>query len=261
MSHRVIDEIGYKSNAIMISKSFNDCSLSYLAKTFALKRLLRSPDLDAWLAQTEELTVREKENLQALQELLQFNILSWNEQELALHFIGPIFSLAIFSTEQFNLFAERYIEAIVGEIKLSGKPDGLIATGYFEPEKPFFCFQEYKKEIDNSGDPLGQVLAAMLVGQQLNQDSQLMYGCYVIGRNWHFVTLHEQSYSISQAFEATTPELFDIFRILKALKQRIIQQTTPPLDMVEKASTDDALSLDAIDDIVHEVRNKSKCNP
>ncbi|MEM7133297.1 MAG: hypothetical protein AAF702_43765 [Chloroflexota bacterium] len=186
---------------------------------------MKSPDLDAWLNQPIELTQREKENLQEFQDLLQFNILSWNEQELALHFIGPVFSLVRFSTEQFNLFAERYIEAIVDDVKLSGKPDGLIATGYFEPEKPFFCFQEYKKEVDNSGDPIGQVVAAMIVGQQLNQENLLMYGCYVIGRNWHFVTLNERNYSISQAFEATTDDLFHIFRILKVLKQRIIQQT------------------------------------
>ena len=141
----------------MLLKSFNDCSLAYLAKTFGLKRLLHGPDMQAWLNQSAELTTREKENLSDLQQLLEFNILGWNEQELALHFIGPVFSLVKFSTERFNLFAERYIEAIVDEIKLSGKPDGLIATGYFEPEKPFFCFHEYKKEIDNAGDPMGQV--------------------------------------------------------------------------------------------------------
>jgi len=219
----------YHFNGILIcmnEKSFDECSVAYVSKAFSLKRLLKSSDLDSWLQESAELTAYEKENLGALQELLQFNILGWNEQELALHFIGPVFSLAKFSTEQFNLFAERYIEVLVDDIKLSGKPDGLIATGYFEPEKPFFCFQEYKKEIDNSGDPLGQVLAAMLAGQQLNQETKLIYGCYVVGRNWHFVTLNGREYSISQAFEATTPELFDIFRTLKTLKSRIVEQTS-----------------------------------
>ena len=219
----------------MNTKSFNDCSLAYLTKAFGLKRLLKSQDLDSWLSQSAELSEREKENLLELQELLQFNILGWNEQELALHFIGPVFSAVKFSTEQFNLFAERYIEAVVDDIKLSGKPDGLIATGYFEPEKPFFCFQKYKKEIDNSGDPIGQVLAAMLAGNELNHESKLMYGCYVIGRNWHFVTLNQKAYSISQAFEATTGELFDIFRILKVLKKRIIEQTSSPMDAVGRS--------------------------
>jgi len=65
----------------------------------------------------------------------------------------------------------------------------------------------------------------MLAGQQLNQEAQLIYGCYVVGRNWHFVTLNGREYSISQAFEATTPELFNIFRTLKVLKLRIIEQT------------------------------------
>lgn len=209
----------------MLAKSFNECSLAYLAKTFGLKRLLESPDMDSWLNQPIELTEREKENLSDLQQLLLFNILGWNEQELALHFIGPVFNLAKFSTERFNLFAERYIEALIDGIKLSGKPDGLIATGYFEPERPFFCFHEYKKEIDITGDPMGQVLAAMLVGHVLNQQSQTIYGCYVVGRNWYFVTLRDNAYCLSQAFEATTNELFDILRILKSLKAIITALT------------------------------------
>lgn len=224
----LLAETNHQFNDILIhmnTKSFNECSVAYVSKEFGLKRLLKSAEMESWLAESAELTAYEKESLGALQELLEFNILGWNEQELALHFIGPVFSLAKFSTEQFNLFAERYIEAVVDDVKLSGKPDGLIATGYFEPEKPFFCFQEYKKEIDNSGDPLGQVLAAMLAGQQLNQEVQLLYGCYVVGRNWHFVTLKEREYSISQAFETTTPELLDVFCTLKALKRRIVELT------------------------------------
>ena len=79
----------------MNTKSFNECSVAYISKTFSLKRLLKSTDLDSWLAEPAELTAYEKENLGALQELLQFNILGWNEQELALHFIGPVFDRAI----------------------------------------------------------------------------------------------------------------------------------------------------------------------
>jgi hypothetical protein len=74
-------------------------------------------------------------------------------------------------------------------VLLFGKPDEMIASGYREPEAPFFCFQEYKRETDPNGDPIGQLLAAMLVGQALNPPKQPMYGCYVIGCDWYFVTL------------------------------------------------------------------------
>jgi hypothetical protein len=33
----------------MVAKSFGDCTLAWLSKTFKLKRLLKSPDLEAWL--------------------------------------------------------------------------------------------------------------------------------------------------------------------------------------------------------------------
>ena len=72
---------------------------------------------------------------------------------------------------------------------------------------------------------MGQVLAAMLVGHALNQQSQTIYGCYVVGRNWYFVTLRDNADCLSQAFEATTDELFAIFRILKVLKQIISELT------------------------------------
>ncbi len=33
---------------------------------------------------------------------------------------------------------------------MSGRPDEMIATGYREPKKPFFCFQEQDAEGDVS---------------------------------------------------------------------------------------------------------------
>jgi hypothetical protein len=211
----------------MVAKSFGECTLAWLTKTFKLKRLLKSPDLESWLNTPSSLTAREKDSLADLQEDLQFNILGWNEQELAMHFIGPVLSLAKLYSPQFNLFAERYIEATVDDIKLSGRPDELVATGYFEPEKPFFCFHEYKKQIDNSGDPIGQVLSAMLAGQSLNDNQSLLYGCYVVGRDWYFITLRDRQYCISKGHNVmNTDDLHYIFQVLKHLKLIVIKLTT-----------------------------------
>jgi hypothetical protein len=97
----------------------------------------------------------------------------------------------------------------------------MVASGWRAPEIPYFCLQEYKKEKDPNGDPAGQCLAAMLVAQELNQHQHPVYGCYVLGRNWFFMLLKEKEYAISNAYPSTLEEVFDIFRILKALKFKV----------------------------------------
>lgn len=146
---------------------------------------------------------------------------NWNERELALHFIGPVFTLVEFTGENFNLFAERPISGMVDDIEMKGRPDGMIASGFREPEKPYFCFQEYKKEKDAEGDPAAQALAAMLVAQEINEHKIPVYGCYVRGRHWYFMILQGRKYCISESYAATKEEIFDILRILKVLKQII----------------------------------------
>jgi hypothetical protein len=48
-----------------------------------------------------------------------------------------------------------------------------------------------------------------------------MYGAYVVGRDWYFLVLDKNEYAISRDYSAVTDDIFDIFRILKALKQMI----------------------------------------
>ena len=127
------------------------------------------------------------------------------------------------------MFIWKTIEGIVPGIesdwRLYGKPDGIIATGRREPEKPFFTFQEYKRELDPNGDPAGQALAAMLVGQRINDAKKSIYGCYVVGYDWRFITLTGTQYAISQNYSAITDAIFGIYRILKALKEIGIELT------------------------------------
>jgi len=202
---------------------FGDCTLLNLEDTFGLKQQRTLPVLTSWLGRVAEISDLERQILAIFQEGLIVNVHDWNEQELSLHFIGPLFSLVKFTTGQFNLFAERYFSAIVEEIELRGEPDGMVASGFREPKKPFFCFQEYKKHKDPNGDPAGQCLAAMLVAQELNETKYPVYGCYVIGHDWYFMVLQGRDYAISQAYVATRDDIFDIFRILKGLKQIITE--------------------------------------
>lgn len=217
-----------------ISKSFTDCSLAFLEKTFRLRKVENQSALESWLQLADvlpEIDPDIKKVLPIFQRLLRINVESWNEQDLSLHFIGPMFGFAQFTEPyRYNLFANASIKGEIKSIKneiflLYGKPDEMIASGYREPETPFFCFNEYKREAEPSGDPIGQLLSAMLVGQSLNPPEQPMYGCYVIGRDWYFVTLVGKQYCISRDYSAVTDDVYQVLRILKALKE-IIKELT-----------------------------------
>lgn len=204
------------------------CTLENLEKSFGLIPNRRADFLQEWLTKSEPLTELEQLEAIGLRELLADNALHWNEQELSLHFIGPLFSIVHFTiVTKMNLFAQRFISAEVPDrygnlIVLSGKPDGVLASGYRGPEIPYFAFQEYKREKDPDGDPGGQCLAAMLAGQTLNgEPSQPMYGCYVVGQNWYFLMLLGKEYAISAAYSAVTDEVFYILGLLKTLKVRV----------------------------------------
>ena len=206
----------------------NACELDFLEKTFGLIPVIEAEFIQQWLNNPAKLTEGEQFQTTELRSLLKENVLHWNEQELSLHFIGPLFGVVHFTVvTKMNLFAQRFITANVPDrggnlITLSGKPDGLLASGYRSPEIPYFAFQEYKREKDPNGDPSGQCLAAMLAGQTLNGDpKQPIFGCYVVGQNWYFLVLQGHQYAISAAYSALTDEAFYILGLLKTLKVSI----------------------------------------
>ena len=207
---------------------FSDCTLTLLDRRFGLRTSFSNPILDSWLQSSITLTEADRERLQELREILILNVNGWNEQELSLRFIGPILSLVNFMEfYRFNLFAQRHIQAVINDVELNGEPDTIIATGYREPEIPMFAFTEYKRLIDPQGDPAGQTLAAMLVAQALNGDGQPIYGCYVVGSDWRFMLLDGKQYLISRDYSALSDEIYDILRILKALRVIIMDMTAP----------------------------------
>lgn len=207
-----------------IKLNFNDCTLSKMYKLFGIKQTWDTTYLDDWLDEQPELTPEEILIAKHYQKRLLENLRVWNEQELSLHFIGPILNLIDFTIPyQMNLFAQRNISAEIGNYVLQGKPDGMIASGYDDPEMPYFCFQEYKKELDNSGDPAGQVLAAMFAGHIVNAKPAMpIYGCYVIGRLWYFMVLLNNTYAISKEYSAASEDILAIVRILKSLQRKVI---------------------------------------
>ena len=106
------------------------------------------------------------------------------------------------------------------DLETSGRVDWLLAEGIQDPRQPYFFLHEYKGEIDAAGDPLGQLLIAMVGAQRQNDASFPLYGCYVVGRNWFFVVLENEQYAVSNAFNSTQEDIFRIYSILEEIRQR-----------------------------------------
>jgi hypothetical protein len=206
----------------LIQKSnFRDWTLDKIDDAFNTKQVWQMNALDELLA--FEYTPNEMELwfLKELQSVYQLGGDDWNEVELENKFISPLIVLTKLNDERYSYFLERELQVVIDNYDLSGKVDGMIATGYRNPKSPFFCLKEYKRQTDPNGDPRGQAMIAMMAAQRLNDNDNPVYGCYVIGRSWNFMVLIGKEYAISNVYTCTTDELLDIFRILKGLKSII----------------------------------------
>ena len=208
----------------------NQMTLQGIYKIFGVKEVNSLSSLDNWLNSLPSLTEKEEIIAKHYHHRLLKNISSWNEQELSLGFIGPLINIIDFKVPyELNFFAQRPVSAIIGNYELLGKPDGMLASGNFEPEAPFFAFQEYKKDINSSGDPAGQNLGAMLVGQAQNKAEAIIYGCYIVGRNWYFMVLKGKEFAISTDYSAThDDDILEIVKILKALRNLLLERLGLP---------------------------------
>ena len=213
----------------MVSKSFKNWRKQQIEKVFQLKQVEDCKWLKDWLSTEIAITENEQEVLTSLIKKAKSHIDSWNEQELIMKFIGPIINLVDFDGEYYSSFVQRQLTAEVKGFHLNGYVDLMIASGKYEPEKPYFCLHEYKKEEGFTNDPRGQMLAEMVTAQALNKDDLPVYGSYVMGRWWFFAVLHKNEYCISNDYSATN-DISEVVKILKALKQIINKRVEAQLN-------------------------------
>ena len=201
--------------------NFRDWTLDKIDEAFETVQIVDHPTLTEWLTFDYTVSEYQKHFLMDLQEALLIGVDDWNEVELENKFISPLIVLAKFDNRKMSYFMERELSVILNEYEVSGKVDGMIATGFRSPKKPYFCMNEYKRESDPTGDPRGQALIAMLAAQHLNDAQNIIFGCYIVGKSWRFMVLDKREYAISKSFSADDDEILDIFRIMKGLREQI----------------------------------------
>lgn len=205
----------------MKKATFKDWTLTTLDKAFDLTQIWECDLLQHWENNNVTITDFERNNLLYFQKALIRGGRAWNEVELENKFISPVILTAGIDDEKIGYFLERPLSGIVGDYELSGIVDGMIATGFREPNTPYFCLHEYKRSIENQGTPDAQVLGAMLVAREQNQNKLPIYGLFVVGLDWYFIVLTGNEYCISRTYHADNEEVFAIFKMMKSLKQII----------------------------------------
>ena len=206
----------------MKTSNLRDWTLDSIEQTFGLLQVRSLPILDELLAHKHEADAYEQRYLGSLREdYLMLGGDDWNEVELENKLISPLIVFSNISNQKYSYFLERELRDTLGEHEISGRVDGMIATGFRNPRKPYFCLSEYKRGTDPNGDPKGQALIAMLMAQHMNDNAKPIFGSYIIGRNWCFMALVGKEYAISTDFSCVDDEIFDIFRIMKSLRIQI----------------------------------------
>ena len=197
-------------------KPFSQWTKQDVEEEFYLTCARESSTLQSWLNGIQDVSQDESARLRQLSEKLRLHVHDWNEEELKVYFIAFILDFVNFYQPSYRPFLERELSVNYAEgKKLWGVVDFLVASGTQFPKEPIFFLHEYKKQIDSSNDPLGQLLAEMVAAQTLNSRQHPIYGAYVIGRHWYFVVLEGQSYAESLAYDATKEDILQIVGILR----------------------------------------------
>ena len=209
-----------------MTKTFEKWKIDELHQLFGLNRIFQQFEpLADWLdTKPNTLSETDRKALEKIRVELSENAENWNEDELKFLFISHLISISDLRTGLVKIFTQRPLTALINGIKLTGIVDFVMATGIAEPQEPYFFLHEYKQERKGSNDPLAQLLAEMLVAQHLNHEPRPIYGCYVMGRFWFFVVLAGTQYAVSDAFTATSTDLFQITLILRKIRQLIETQ-------------------------------------
>ncbi|MEN9609380.1 MAG: hypothetical protein RLZZ628_194 [Bacteroidota bacterium] len=209
--------------------NFRDWTVEKVEDAFGLEQTFNHPLLKQLVSFQYEVSEFEAKTLLKFQQNYeQFGGEDWNEVELASKFISPLIVFSDMDNRKFGYFLERDLSTTIGDYELVGKVDGIIATGFRSPKKPYFCLNEYKKESDPNGDPRGQLLIAMLVAQELNQDGKPIYGLYIVGKYWRFVVLTGKNYAFGKSLVADQEDIFNIYKALKSLRHAIEEMIKIP---------------------------------
>jgi hypothetical protein len=200
--------------------------IDIILNTFNLEKERNCTHLQEWLSAEYPLSDIDNYIISELHEEMLSSGDYLNEEELKIRFIGSLFLIAkIDVKKKIRVFYERPLSATVDSYHLSVICDCMIATpiGINTPNVPYFFLQEFKKGKGEKNDPEAQMLMAMLIAQQKNEDKKPLYGGFLIGTDWQFATLIQKQYCLSRKFDTTKrTDIEQIVFLIRKLKELIM---------------------------------------
>lgn len=200
-------------------KQYSEAELIAL---FGLNRIIGNEDfylLKEWIEAETSLSVGEQELFEHIYKDALQNIAGWQEEDLKMLFISFVLHLGHLQNSHFyHAYFEKTISGTVEGIFLKTKTDFMLAKGILNmPQVPYFHFQEYKPQINPTGEPMAQLLEAFLIAQAQNNNGKPLYGCEIIGKQWTFVVMEGKSYYISKTYDCT--DKIDLMKIIAILRK------------------------------------------
>ncbi len=206
------------------SYNFSNIKFSDLENIIQIKPMYNPLVFNDWFSFAYKLSRKESTFLKELIErhikLLNFYL----EEDLKMKFLSPILNQVNFMTDDFHDWYDGALTGMVNDVEIKGFTDYMVATGISQAKKPYFFIQEFKPSVPDK-NPEIQLLAEMLVTIEKNQ-TNIMRGGYIIGRNWSFVILekigeNQFEYFVSSPFDALDfADLKKIYIILQAVKHK-----------------------------------------
>lgn len=211
----------------MEKKKLNHYDVFEVIDRFEINKVPTTSVLNDWIGiKSGVLKPAYMEVLEEARQQLELKWDEWNEEELKMNFVSLVIFVAQLDVPKYiNTYFERKLAGKVHDITISVTVDCMLASPTYSgrPKTPYFFLQEFKRSLGDNHDPEGQMLAAMLLSQELNQDHQPLYGSWIQGRFWYFTTLINKDYCVSKPLDATDSEdLLQIVFILRKLKELIL---------------------------------------
>ena len=218
------------ANKVSKKKQYSEGELIII---FKLNRIVEyaTPRMKDWLTVTPpDLNSHEQYNFDHALQKATKSISGWSEEDLKMKFISDILPLGTLEDNgRFMTYFEKIISGEVDGISLCVKTDFMVASGVLTfHQKPYFHFHEYKPQINPKGEPMAQLLEAMLIAQSINQDNKPIYGAEIIGQYWKFVILEGREYCISPTFDSIDrAKLLEIIAILRKFRHILETELLP----------------------------------
>lgn len=209
------------------SYTFSNIRFPNLQKIVSLRQSLNPSKFDEWFNYPYDISDVEISFLDTLIQRHFVFLPSYMEEDLKMKFLSPIFNQVNFMGENLQDWYNAPLSGFVNGVEIGGYVDFMVATGTEQAEKPYFFIQEFKPSIPDK-DPRVQVLAEILVAIEKNQ-TNIMRGGYIIGRNWVFVIVEKTGENQFQYFSSESldslklSELKQIYVCLQAVKLKYCQ--------------------------------------